>query len=123
MACAIRGNNDIKGIKLPDEWGGVELQTKISMFADDAQLFNKDERSLEKSFDILSKYEKASGSRINYNKTKAISISTAPHRKPKFNKISWIKENVKTLGVYNGYNVDIHIPPFSISKQHTSLLI
>ena len=106
MACAIRGNNDIKGIKLPDEWGGVELQTKISMFADDAQLFNKDERSLEKSFDILSKYEKASGSRINYNKTKAISISTAPHRKPKFNKISWIKENVKTLGVYHGYNVD-----------------
>jgi hypothetical protein len=56
--------------------------------------------------DILSKYEKASGSRINYNKTKAISIGTARHRKPKFNKISWIKEK-----------------PFSISKQHTSLLI
>jgi hypothetical protein len=47
------------------------------MFADDTQLFNKDERSVEKSFDILSKYEKASGSRINYNKTKAISIGTA----------------------------------------------
>jgi hypothetical protein len=30
------------------------------MFADDTQLFNKDERSVEKSFDILSKYEKAS---------------------------------------------------------------
>jgi hypothetical protein len=42
-----------------------------------------------------------SGSRINYNKTKAISISTARHRKPKFNKISWIKENVKTLGVHH----------------------
>ena len=48
------------------------------MLADDTQLFNKDERSVEKSFDILSKYEKASGSRINYNKTKAISIGTAP---------------------------------------------
>jgi hypothetical protein len=34
--------------------------------SDDTQLFNKDERSVEKSFDILSKYEKASGSRINY---------------------------------------------------------
>ena len=31
-------------------------------------------------------------------KTKAISSDTARHRKPKFNKISWIKENVKTLG-------------------------
>jgi hypothetical protein len=71
MACAIRGNNDIKGIKLPGESDGKELEAKISMFADDTQLFNKDERSVEKSFDILSKYEKASGSRINYNKTKA----------------------------------------------------
>jgi hypothetical protein len=49
MACAIRGNNDIKGIKLPDEPGGKELEAKISMFADDTQLFNKDERSVEKS--------------------------------------------------------------------------
>jgi hypothetical protein len=106
MACAMRGNNDIKGIKLPGEPGGKELEAKISMFADDTQLFNKDERSVEKSFDILSKYEKASGSRINYNKTKAISIGTARHRKPKFNKISWTKENVKTLGVHHGYNVD-----------------
>ena len=57
---AIRGNNDIKGIKLPDEPGGKELEAKISMFADDTKLFNKDERSVEKSFDILSKYEKAS---------------------------------------------------------------
>ena len=85
MACAIRGNNDIKGIKLPGEPGGKELEAKISMFADDTQLFNKDERSVEKSFDILSKYEKASGSRINCNKTKAISIGTARHRNPKFN--------------------------------------
>jgi hypothetical protein len=35
-------------------------------------------------------------------KTKAISIGTARHRKPKCNKISWIKENVKTLGVHHG---------------------
>ena len=71
MACTIWGNNDIKGIKLPSEPGGEELETKISMFADDTQLFNKDEHSVEKCFDILSKYEKASGSRINYNKNKS----------------------------------------------------
>jgi hypothetical protein len=73
MASAIRGNNDVKGIKLPGEPGGEELETKISLFADDTQLFSKDERSVENYFDILLKYEKASGSRINYNKTKAIS--------------------------------------------------
>jgi hypothetical protein len=102
----IRGNNDIKGIKLPGEPGGKELEAKISMFAVDTQLFNKDERSVEKSFDILSKYEKASGTRINYNETKAISIGTGHNRRPKFNKLSRIKENVKTLGVHHGYNVD-----------------
>jgi hypothetical protein len=76
------------------------------MFGEDIKLFNKYERSVEKSVEIPSKYEKASGSRINQNKTKAISIGTARHRKPTFNKISWIKENVKALGVHHGYNVD-----------------
>jgi hypothetical protein len=36
-----------KGIKLPGEPGGKELEAKINMFADDTQLFNKDERSVE----------------------------------------------------------------------------
>jgi hypothetical protein len=57
MACAIRENNDIKGIKLPGEPGGKELEIKISMLADDTKLFNKDERSVEKSFDLLSNYD------------------------------------------------------------------
>jgi hypothetical protein len=54
IACAIRGHNDIKVFKLPGEADGKELEAKISMFADDTQLFNKDERSVEKSFVILS---------------------------------------------------------------------
>jgi hypothetical protein len=40
MACAIRGNNDIKGIKLPGEPGGRELEAKISMFADNTPINN-----------------------------------------------------------------------------------
>ena len=67
MVCAFRGNTDIKGIKLPGEPDVKELETKISVFADDTQLFDKDERSVEKSIDILAKYEKASGSRVNHN--------------------------------------------------------
>ena len=38
------------------------------MFADDdTQIINKDEDSLKKSFDVLSTYEKASGSKINFD--------------------------------------------------------
>jgi hypothetical protein len=40
------------------------------MFADDTQLLNKNEESVEQSFLILSKFEKAIGSKINYEKTK-----------------------------------------------------
>jgi hypothetical protein len=42
------------------------------MFADDTQLLNKNEESVEQSFLILSKFEKASGSKINYEKTKGL---------------------------------------------------
>ena len=38
-------------------------------FADDTQLFNKNYESVKKSFDILSIYGKASGSKVNYEKT------------------------------------------------------
>jgi hypothetical protein len=44
------------------------------MFADDTQLLSKNEESVEQSFLILSKFEKASGSKINYEKTKGLSV-------------------------------------------------
>ena len=40
------------------------------MFVDDTQLYNRNEESVEQAFKVLNKYEKASGSKINYEKTK-----------------------------------------------------
>jgi hypothetical protein len=48
--------------KLPDCEGQPVKEAKICMFADDTQLLNKNEESVEQSFLILSKFEKASGS-------------------------------------------------------------
>ena len=50
------------------------LESKICMFADDTQLFNKNEESVEPAFKVLVKYEKAPGSKINYEKTKGLFI-------------------------------------------------
>ena len=49
--CAIRGTDEIKGIQM----SGSEnvLESKICMFADDAQLFNKNEESVEQAFKVL----------------------------------------------------------------------
>jgi len=68
MVCAIRNTPAIYGIQLPDCEGLAVKKAKICMFADDTQLFNKNEEFVEQSFLILSKFEKASGSKITYEK-------------------------------------------------------
>jgi hypothetical protein len=67
----IAKNFDMK----PFVFGQPVKEAKICMFADDTQLLNKNEESVEQSFLILSKFEKASGSKINYEKTKGLFIS------------------------------------------------
>jgi hypothetical protein len=75
------------------------------MFADDTQLFNKNDESVKKSFDILTIYEKASGSKVNYEKTKGMYIGSAKNNRTNFTKIVWKKDNVKTLSIHHGYNI------------------
>ena len=106
MACAIRNTPEIHGIKLPDCEGQPVKEAKICMFADDTQLLNKNEESVEQSFLILSKFEKASGSKINYEKTKGLFIGRLRGKRPRLTNISWISDNIKTLGVFHGYNID-----------------
>jgi hypothetical protein len=57
------------------------------MFADDTQLFNKNDESVKKSFDILTIYEKASGSKVNYEKKKGMYIASAKKNRPEVTKI------------------------------------
>ena len=63
------------------------------------------DESVKKCFDILTIYEKASGSKVNYEKTKGMYIESAKHNRPKFSKIVSTKDNVKTLGIHHGYNI------------------
>jgi hypothetical protein len=100
VACAIRGDSEKQGVKLPGGKDGEYIETKLCMFADDTQLFNKNDESVKKSFDILTIYEKASGSKVNYEKTKGMYIGSAKNNRPKFTKIVWTKDNVKTLGIF-----------------------
>ena len=78
------------------------------MFADDTQLFNRPENSIKEVFESLAKYEKASGSKVNYKKTLGLYIGRWKNKIPIFNRISWTKCSVKTLGIHHGYNVNDH---------------
>jgi hypothetical protein len=77
----MRGDSEIQGIKLPGGKDGEYIETKFCMFADDTQLFNKNDESVKKSFDILTIYEEASGSKVNYEKTKGMYIGLAKNNR------------------------------------------
>jgi glycerol-3-phosphate O-acyltransferase len=60
LASTIRANPNIKSIKLPHP-SDQENEPKRNMFADDTQLFNRDEKSIEETFKVLNihVYEKS----------------------------------------------------------------
>jgi hypothetical protein len=64
LASTIRTNPNIKGIKLPYP-SDQENEAKLKIFADDTQLFNRDEESIEETIKALNIYEKASRAKIN----------------------------------------------------------
>jgi hypothetical protein len=72
------------------------------MFADDTQLFNRDEESIEETFRVLNIYEKASGAKLNLNKTVGMYLGQWKDKNPKFKQIKWSKDPVKLSGWYTG---------------------
>ena len=101
----IRANTNINGIKLPHP-SDQENQEKLNMFADDRQLFNRDEESIEETFNVLNIYEKTSGAKINLNKIVEMYLGGWKNKTPKFKQIKWSKDSVKALGVIQGHNVN-----------------
>ena len=96
LACTLRKDKEVKGIILPNN-----SEVKVSMFADDTQLFLKDELSIINSMNILSTFEEASGSKINLRKTIGIYIGGWKNKNPEYTNITWSKTCVKTLRIYH----------------------
>jgi hypothetical protein len=51
-------------------------------------------------------FRSVSDSKINYEKTKGLFIGRLRGKRPRLTNISWISDNIKTLGVFHGYNID-----------------
>ena len=104
MAHAIRKSTIISGIKLPVVEGQM-LEARISMFADDTQLFHSTEKSIKEGFHILETYSRASGAKINISKTKGLYIGRWKNKKPVITNIDWVK-TAEGLGAKYGYNIN-----------------
>jgi hypothetical protein len=50
--------------------------------------------------------KKTSSSKINYEKSKGLFIGRLKEKRPRLTNISWIFDNIKTLGIFHGYNID-----------------
>ena len=114
LSIAIRENPSIKGLKT----GNVTHILK--QFADDTQIFLQgDEHSFREVFRTLMEFSKASGLRVNVEKSKAIWLGSQKTRTdtfyPEFS-ISWSKDNFKILGITFSLNQN-EIAELNYSKQ------
>ena len=99
----LRNNINNKGIVINNK------EMKISQYADDTQiLLDGTERSLRESLQVLSKFYKLSGLKINEEKTRAIWIAAKSNSNDKLcndYKLDWTQGPVKILGVTFTTNV------------------
>ena len=68
MGAAIRNCKDIRRASLP----GSSEESKINQYADDGNLTMVDDFSIAKAFEIVCKFEKGSGSKLNLGKTEGM---------------------------------------------------
>ena len=98
LALQLRRNPDIVGFTV----GGEKI---ISMhYADDVIITIKENRCFKEVIKDIATYEKASGAKVNYDKTKGLWAGKWKGRTDTPMQITWTSDNVKTLGVFFGNN-------------------
>lgn len=94
----IRKNTNIIGFRINQN--GHEH--KESIYADDLGVITTTEDSMQELFNLFEKYQLASNSKINKDKTKALWLGNWIGRTDKPLGLNWTNEEVKFLGVYIG---------------------
>ena len=99
LACNIRADPRIRGITLPSS---PDQESLLSQYADDTSLIVTNDESILAAFNVYSKYEGASGAKLNLKKCKGLWLGAWNGRSSKPIDIEWSSEKVKTLGVVIG---------------------
>ena len=94
LAIAVRNNDDIQGIEIN------ENVIKIAQYADDTTAILKDVRSARNFLQLLERFSKISGLKINKEKTEALWLGRNKFNISKPLGIKWSQEPIKVLGVY-----------------------
>ena len=102
LSTAIKKNNDIKGIKIPM----TDKEEKIFSHADDTTLTLADKNSIQETFKVIKLYEKASGAKLNKDKSEVMSLGSGKICQNDLDnwQIKECKEVIQILGVWIGKN-------------------
>ena len=104
LAIHIRSNQNIKGISV----GNIE--TKVTIFADDLTAFLKDKSSYDSLVSSLALFKKCSGLNVNVDKTGAYWLGK-DHKSPpaKLPSVKKVNKPIKILGIYFTYDEELKI--------------
>ena len=80
----------------------------MSQYADDTTLILANDFSINQAFTIVNTFEKATGSRLNTQKTEGLWIGSAAGRPTGPVDITWVTDKLKILGVYFGQTALTH---------------
>ena len=100
----IRNNDDIKQVRPGDS------EIKLSAYADDADFFTSDVRSLALIFQTCETFQIYSSLKLNLEKSEACWIGTKRGSKKTPINCKWIDLNcnaIRTLGIFNSYDTDL----------------
>ena len=94
-----------------DKNNGINIKIKgenkliqISQLADDTTLFFNNEEAIMNGLNIVEKFGKVSGLKLNKEKTEGLWLGTGENRKDLLAGVNWDKNSVKALGVHFGYD-------------------
>ena len=88
LSINIRKDEEIKGVIIDS------TEHKVSSFADDMRVVVTTDNSIKKLFDLLKKYELATNSKINSDKTEALWLGKWKNRTDKPLNLRWTNEEV-----------------------------
>lgn len=93
----IRSDNRIHGVHLPGSWGQF---LKIAQYADDTTICLTVDGSVDRVLQLMNRYSKGTGSKINVTKSSIMYYGSWANRKDARGGIHVCEDGIKILGVY-----------------------